>query len=330
LESLHKEFYDRSKKSIRDCGPYLETIWELAILSPLPYYGSANCYPVNLDSFSESESSSAEFKHAVSIIRERQRALQKEQFSVVFDGIELRRHVQLPTHPDTRPKVYPLELDEMIMESRLKLSGYVFAQIPRAICPLELNGIQIRLRNVGIGGYDSTFLKYYKEIETIRSRWVSGEVFVEEGLESALNIDRDSFNEHDEHYKRLQTFLHERLDPIFNEAARLGKEMSEGRHAKRVEGLGDYMQETIRGQSKGKFRLKRRGLGRDKPSVSFDVTKGEITLNTDFKPSKKKKVNEVIQAVEVAYFAAREMGHSEEARHEFFRNLLMEILTQIL
>jgi len=51
LSQLHSEFYDKSRTSIRDCKPYLETIWELAILCPLPYYGKEEEYPINLAAF---------------------------------------------------------------------------------------------------------------------------------------------------------------------------------------------------------------------------------------------------------------------------------------
>jgi hypothetical protein len=212
LSDLHSEFYDKSKKSIRDCKAYLETIWELSILCPLPYYDKKEEYPINLATFRPQEKKYRDFQGAIQFIQDRHQLFLNEKFRVIFDGIELRRHIQLPTEQETIPKLYFVEFDDLVFDSRLKFSGYFFAQIPNAVKPLELNGVQIRLRGVGIGGYDSTFLKYYKQIETIRSRWVSGEIFVDEGLESALNIDRDSFNEHDEHFKKLQSFLHEKLD----------------------------------------------------------------------------------------------------------------------
>ena len=41
-----------------------------------------------------------------------------------------------------------------------------------------------------------------------RSRWLTGEIYVSEGLEDALNIDRDSFNKFHPQYKALQTYIH--------------------------------------------------------------------------------------------------------------------------
>jgi hypothetical protein len=330
LDELHAEFYDTSKKSIRELGPYMETIWELAILCPLPYYGAKDKFPVNVETFTKSERGTPQFKHAIGIINKRQHSLLGEQFRVVFDGIELRRHVQLPMVQGVFPKLYPLEFDKAPMGNRLKFSGYAFAQIAQHIRPAELNGIQIRLRNVGIAGYDGTFLKYYKQIETIRSRWISGEIFVDVGLESALNIDRDSFNEHDEHFKALQVFLHRQLDKIFDEVAELAKEMSESRRDTRVKDLHTKMREAISISSNSKLELKQQAMGKNSPSVKVDPSKGEIILNTDFRFAKKKKANSVIQAIEIAYYAARAIGGSEESKHKFFLDLVKDILDAIL
>jgi hypothetical protein len=330
LDKLHATFYDTSKKSIRECGPYLETIWELAILCPLPYYGSEGKFPVDVETFDDKERGKIQFKRAISIVHKRQRGLLKECFRVVFDGIELRRHVQLPMIPEVLPKLYPLEFDEQVMEKRLRFSGYLFAQVAHHIRPAELNGIQIRLRNVGIAGYDSTFLKYYKQVETIRSKWVSGEIFIDEGLESALNIDRDSFNEHDEHFKGLQKYLHGELDSVFEEITKLAKEKSESIRDAHLEILNDSMQRAISTRTNGRLKLCRQPMGQDAPAVSVDLAKGVIILNTDCRLAKKKKANNIIQAIEIAYHAARTTDGSEESKHEFFLKLVTEILDTIL
>ncbi len=330
LSALHSEFYDKFKKSIRECKAYLEAIWELAILCPLPYYGEKMKYPINLSSFASEESKSVEFEQAIQFIHDRQKRFLNEKFRVVFDGIELRRHIQFPTQEDTIPKLYFIEFNDIIAESHLRFSGYFFAQVPRAIRPLELNGVQIRLRGVGIGGYDSTFLKYYKGIETIRSKWVSGEIFVDRGLESALNIDRDSFNEHDEHFKKLQLVIHEKLDKVFGEINLNARERSWGKREKKNKALKRNMQKIVVEQSKGEFRLIQRVLEESAPVVTVNEDKGEIILNTASRPLKKKKADMVIQSVEVAYFVAKHMARTEKDRHDKFYQLIKEILSELI
>jgi len=330
LSDLHSEFYDKSKSSIRACKPYLETIWELAILCPLPYYGKKEEYPINLHSFAPEERRSDEFKQAIQFIQDRQRRFLNENFRVVFDGIELRRHTQLPTEKDTIPKLYFVEFDDIVFGSRLKFFGYFFAQVPKYIKPLELNGVQIRLRGVGIGGYDSTFLRYYKEIATIRWRWVSGEIFVDEGLESALNIDRDSFNEHDEHFKKLQSVLHEKLKAVFYEINKTARTTSEGKRKTKDEELKENLRVIIAEQSKGAFKLLQRDSGKDAPIVVVHEDRGEIILNTAARPLKKKKADRIIGAVMLAYHAAKRTTETEEERDNKFYQLVKEILGELV
>lgn len=326
LSDLHSEFYDKTKKSIRDCKPYLEAVWELAVLCPLPYQGNDDEYPFRLAAFESREKESSQFQRAVQFIRDRHHQFLDYKFRVVFDGIELRRHIQLPTQGETIPKLYFLEFDHSVFDSPLRFSGYFFAQVPRAIRPLELNGVQIRLRGVGIGGYDSTYLNYYREIETIRSRWVSGEIFVDEGLESALNIDRDSFNEHEEHFKTLQTVLHDKLNRLFDEIKTIAYERSEERRDRKEEIVRKNLQSAVAEQSRGRFKLLQRDLESDAPVVTVNEEQGEIILNTAARPLRRKRVDRIIGAVMLAYQTAKRTTETEEERDDRFYELLKEIL----
>lgn len=332
LGTLHSEFFskDDSKKSIRECKPYLEAIWELAILSPLPYYGNPDEYPVNFSKLEKSEKSRKECKKAYKFIHDRQKQFLENKFRIIFDGIELRRHIQLPTNPASIPRLYFIEFEDKIYKHNLKFSGYLFAQIPNAIKPLELNGIQIRLRGVGIGGYDSTFLKYYKQIETIRSRWVSGEIFVDDGLELALNIDRDSFNEHSEHYKKMQSVIHDKLDDVFNEIDLKARNRREKIRSNKEKFLNKSMEKIVEQGSMGKFKLVRRNLAKDDPPVVVDEREGEIIINTSSHPLRKKKANTIYRAVELAYKIAKYISKSDLERDELFQSLLKDIFNELI
>jgi predicted nucleic acid-binding Zn-ribbon protein len=330
FSNLHSEFYQKSRKSVRDCKPYLETIWELAILCPLPYYDKKKKYPVNLSSFSMQDKKSNEFHQATQLIQSRQAEFINYNFRVFFDGIELKRYIQLPTEGGTIPKIYFLDFDDIVFDSRLKFSGYLFAQVPSAIKPLELNGVQIRLRGVGIGGYDSTFFKYYKQIETIRSRWVSGEIFIDEGLEPALNIDRDSFNEHDEHFKELQVFLHKKLDTVFDEINAIARERSDEKRSKKDEESKTYLEAIIAKELKGKFKLRRRNLLEVDDPIVVDTEKGEIILNTAVRSVKKQRADNIIRAVMLAYHTARRTTDLEEECNIKFYQLVKDIINELI
>ncbi len=311
LAELHKQFFDK-KNSIRECTPYLETIWELETLCPIPYRTDNGRFPVNVERFKEGAKKTTEFAKAMDFLERRQKQLLGYKFKVVFDGINLKRSIQLPTEKKEGiyPKLYFVDFDEVVYTDRLKFSGYVFAQVQKALIPRELSGLQIRLRDVGIGGYDNTFLKYYKTVETIRGRWISGEIFVDCGLEDALNIDRDSFNEHDEHYKKLQEFIHDKINKVFNEVTALAKGRSESKRSRLSTSIKNRLEDITEEYTSGKLTLKQKRLGKTDPAVKVDASKNEVILNTDAEPIGKKRADYVIRIVMLALAISKKSSGS--------------------
>src|SRR5205823_13264174 len=80
----------------------------------------------------------------------------------------------------------------------------------RRIRPRELKGVLVRVGNVGVGAVDPTYLGYPKH-EGWKFSQLCGELYVDDGLDEAINIDRASFRETDEAYLALQEFLFQRL-----------------------------------------------------------------------------------------------------------------------
>lgn len=182
-------------KKARDIPEYLRLLWELALISPIPYLERA---PVP-----ESKTMDG--------IKKR---LLDYDFTVIVDGIKLTKPISLPYENDRANsyfdyKTYDISFDEVVRGSRLKFSGYIYHQ-NKAIYPPELRGIIVRIRNVGIGGYDKSFLNFPQSVGPIITG-MTAELYVEEGLEEALNIDRNSFRETDPHYLMLQEVIFKKL-----------------------------------------------------------------------------------------------------------------------
>lgn len=181
---------------------YLKLLWELAIISPVPYLEKG---PILKSKIMES-------------IKQR---LLDYNFQVIVDGIKLLKPVKFPYESIAKEKyfdwkTYDISYEDVVSGSNLKFSGYIYHR-NRAIWPPELRGLLIRIKNVGIGGYDKTLLNFPASAGLIISS-VTGEIYVDAGLEDALNIDRNSFRETDPHYIKLQEI-------IFNE---LSKKLREG------------------------------------------------------------------------------------------------------
>lgn len=185
--------------TVAEHGAYAQLIWELAVTSPVRYLPKG---PVTITS-------------QLSDLRKR---MEKFKFSVFVDGVEIFKPILLPYSNSITAKVYPdLNLRKQITDTRtLSVRGYLYWQKTR-ILPRELQGILVRVRNVGIGPFDPTYLNYPRH-EGWKFSQLCGELYVDNGLDEAINIDRSSFRETDESYLALQEWL-------FN---RLGRETDEG------------------------------------------------------------------------------------------------------
>ena len=78
------------------------------------------------------------------------------------------------------------------------------------IAPTEHQGVLVRVHGSSGTLFDPTFLRYQVSEQT-RLRQISCEIFVSEGLEAALNIDRESFNFAHPHVVYITKWLHASL-----------------------------------------------------------------------------------------------------------------------
>ncbi len=107
---------------------------------------------------------------------------------------------------------------------------------PRVV-PVEHNGALIRINDASGTLFDETFMKYQVSEQT-RLRQVSAEIFVTEGLDAALNIDRESFNVAHPHYQYLATWMHN----AFRQFATRHKDLAKEARTKRI--ARDHVQTT--------------------------------------------------------------------------------------
>jgi hypothetical protein len=173
--------------SLQQLGDYWRFIWELSASCPIPYV-APDAMPRSL-------------------IKADQARLESYNFRVYVDNLELRKPVLLKGNK-AGYTTHEIEEQQYVVYNRLlRFHGYIAVQEGTQLKPDELRGILIRIKNVAIGYYDQTMLDY-RSNEGPRNRWITGELYVDEGLEDALNIDRDSFNRFHPQFKQLQDFVH--------------------------------------------------------------------------------------------------------------------------
>ena len=207
-------------RSVKSLSEYWQMIWELTVACPLPYKDDG---PFDWSNIVEVE---PKFKNWLTQL---QQSLITYQFEVVIDGLSLRRPNQYPLaspqtgkQEQTTGQLFFLNENSAVYGKPFKLSGYIYLQNSRAVEPMELRGLLVRIRNIAIGTYDPTLFGF-PQVPSPRFNWLSGEIYVEEGLEFALNIDRDSFNEMHPHFVKLREVIHNLLKDKVFPAASLGQ-----------------------------------------------------------------------------------------------------------
>jgi hypothetical protein len=167
------------------------------------------------------EADEEELKRKLEVIRQIKEHVEALNFNVDFDGVSLRKPIRLPNTEDISKlgsdfNIFPFEKELESDGSKLKFRGYLYNQ-KESIYPPQLRGLLIRIKNVAIGGPDPGFLEYLRG-DKLFFNWTFGEVYVEEGLEDAMNINRSSFTITHPHYQELRTYIHDILQKqVFTE-----------------------------------------------------------------------------------------------------------------
>jgi hypothetical protein len=305
---------------VRGHGPYWEMFWELAVACPVPYLEDGPIRKSAIERAKQTGDKEA-VEQAAAIIDQQRKLFEKYDFQVLFDNMTLYKPIDLPSkNAESFDSILtPISYDRMVAGLPLKFSGYIFTQNGRAIYPEDLRGLLIRIKNIAIGSYDSTCLKY-ETIQGMRFGWLSGEINVEKGLENALNIDRNSFNEVDPHYTQLRRYVHEVIQSkrIFYESQKRD-------------------QQTIKSDSDSKLAMSTRKVFREEYTVRRESFGGQNPLYLDpdtheividesspywkGKGSKLRRLERVVAAVNLAYAKT-----SDDDRSRYLIRMLNEII----
>ena len=210
---------------------YLRMVWQLSLAIPVPYV-SGNPYDLPLqDKFYLYEVPQAgraapekfELTGDETIRMRRSFGSATDvgnDFTVIVDDLRLARPLVFTDLPKTSHAVKkPIlvvgrcreefgALPPELTGGPLAFEAYLI-WAPK-IAPTEHQGVLIRVHGSSGTLFDPTFLRYQVSEQT-RLRQISCEIFVSEGLESALNIDRESFNYAHPHVVYLTRWLHAAL-----------------------------------------------------------------------------------------------------------------------
>jgi hypothetical protein len=263
--------------TIQALPAYHQFLYELALLSPVPYFDDG---PISI---------------RPEILAEKKSEIKSFKFSLRVDKHRLHKPILLPSGMLAQQACHigglgagsdfgldeikegvdviisTLNFDEDVDGSRLKYQGYLYWQ-KNQNKPSAIHGIQLYIRHVGIGLYDQTLLNFTQINSTIKPKHLSGEIYVEFGLEQALNVNRQSLRESDPHYLVLQ-------QTIFQELASISEQSMRADEWHRTAQLEEYLttlQEVLSVTTNGKRDLNVNGDDATSPLVM-----DELILNLD-------------------------------------------------
>jgi Histidine kinase-, DNA gyrase B-, and HSP90-like ATPase len=156
-----------------------------------------------------------------------------QNFTVNMDGLELRRPLRYTDLPTTTHAIKTSLLfvgtdapdmsksKDTITGGPLKFEGYLL-WTPRVV-PIEHNGVLIRIGDASGSLFDETFMRYQISEQT-RKEQVTAEIFVHEGMDAALHIDRESFNHSHPHYQYIAAWVHDAFKQLATKHKAIGSE----------------------------------------------------------------------------------------------------------
>lgn len=193
MESVAQALKDSKLTSWKEFDPYSETMLHVGLNIPVRY--SQGWVPTN-------------FHNKVKDFEEVVEAL---NFSVFYDGSELRK----PTifAPPGRALIDRFEFEGEHVSAR----GYFYAQ-HTTVRPNDLQGLLVRIRNAAVGEYDHSFWGFSPSDASIIQRWISAEVWTDNRLEDAMNIDRRTLRVAHPAYVELREAIHKHLRSVLYQA----------------------------------------------------------------------------------------------------------------
>ena len=225
---------------------YLHMIWDLSLSLPLPYFEG---HPFDVESgcwaatfmLSNRQKGKAEKldldadKPIRTQLELTDTAINEDSFVVILDALKLSRPLKfkdfpkISNHAITKPVMCIGKCREDFNDVPLEFSGgvlefeaYIFWH-PK-IAPTEHRGSLIRIHGASGTLFDPSFMRW-QTAEHMRMGQITCEIFVHEGLDSALNIDRESFNHAHPHSIFITKWLHNALRQFASAHKNLGNEI---------------------------------------------------------------------------------------------------------
>jgi hypothetical protein len=180
-------------ESISQLSGMDQLLWHLGVICPVPY---ENGYAIPERDLNPARDA---------VLIDKARRLLRNRFAVTLNGTPVRRRIIVPTYKENAKKNkakyaqlvqrglgYDLTCFRSKSGAPVRYEGYIAVQAQQ-LFPKEQRGLIVRLRGVAVGDY-RTFHLGGDVVSTMLPN-LSGEIWVDTGLDDALQFDRESFRE---------------------------------------------------------------------------------------------------------------------------------------
>ncbi len=273
---------------------YLRMVWQLSLAIPAPYvFGNPFDLPLR-DQLSLFELPKAVKEALVEFTLTGQETVVTAKsigssaeigndFRVLVDDLQLARPLMFTGLPETSHAVKkPILTVGKVREDfegvpaefsggPLEFEAYLI-WAPK-IAPTEHQGVLVRVHGSSGTLFDPTFMRYQISEQT-RLRQITCEIFVSEGFEAALNIDRESFNYAHPHVVYITKWLHTALRRVASTQKRIAADI---RHGVR-EAAAAGQEEALRNVAVRAWRDESDDPGAEPPPVEFDDAEDQLIL----------------------------------------------------
>lgn len=270
---------------------YLRMVWQISLSIPAPYVlGSPfelaigdEMYLYEIPQATKAPAQRFELAEGETILDTRSighGASAGDDFAVYFDDLRLARPLKftdLPvtTHAVRKPILFVGRCREEFTGISRELSGgplefEAYLIWTPKVAPTEHRGVLARVHGSSGTLFDPTFMRYQVSEQT-RLQQTTCEIFVSQGLEAALNIDRESFNFAHPHVVYITQWLHATLRRVATEQKRISAEIrAESRAASAAE-----TEATVSNIVRKAWREESDDPGAEPPNVVFEESPGE-------------------------------------------------------
>jgi len=297
-------------------GPYWRFVMRLASIIPVEYLENG---PIRRNSKPE-------------IIKPIKKIVADLKFKVIMDGNELRKPYLFPTLNKLNDKagydVLPFN-DTVLASNNQKVSyvGYMYSQ-DGGILVDDWRGLVVRVKNTSIGILEPTFFAYPHEGDSLYYKWTFGEIYVTEGLDDAMNIDRATFKTGDPEYYEFIQSVHEKLKKeIFNSVQKRWKTRKEKKRKELMEIKIRWRKRSVRKAFNDEFEIiETKKLGTKPITIDFRKKILEINSLNKVLSSFPIKEQQFLKEVLIAVAISKERYPSNQKKQD---DLLLELLEDL-